>query len=94
MLHPDLHSFLPADPQVPSGEEAGHGVSGEMMDPALLSQLTHDGVYPGEARPSLRPLGERLRVFVPRDANTDGVSFHFVEAWIVGRCGVEELPPQ
>ena len=35
-LRPHLHPFLPADPQVAPGEEAGHCVSGQVMNPALL----------------------------------------------------------
>lgn len=69
-------------------------MSGQVMDPALLPQLSHDGVYPGEARLGLGPLGERFRVFVPGDADTDGVAFHLVETRVVGRRGVEELPPK
>lgn len=64
------------------------------MDPALLPQLCHDGVNPWETRLRFSPLGKRLHVFVPRDADADGVAFHFVKAWVVGRCHVEELPPQ
>lgn len=91
---PHLHAFLPADPQVAPGEEAGHGVPGQVMDPALLPQLRHDGVYPGEARFRFRPLGERFEIFVPGDADAYGVPLHFVEARVVSRRGVEELPPQ
>lgn len=49
----DLLPFLPADPQVSSGEKAGHGVSGQVMDPSFSSQLGHDGVDEGETGPSL-----------------------------------------
>ena len=35
--------------------------------PHLLSQLSHDGVDPGEACCGVRPLGERVVVVVPRD---------------------------
>ena len=35
--------------------------------PHLLSQLSHDGVDPGEACGGVRPLGERVVVVVPRD---------------------------
>ena len=62
-----LHSVLPALPEVPSREEASDGVSGQMVDPALLSQLGHDGVDPREAGTPVRPLGQRLRVLVPRN---------------------------
>lgn len=67
---------------------------GQVMDPALLPQLSHDGVYPGEARLRFGPLGKRFEIFVPGDADADGVPLHLVEARVVGRRGVEELPPQ
>ena len=35
--------------------------------PHLLSQLSHDGVDPGEACGGVRPLGERVVVVVPWD---------------------------
>lgn len=89
-----LHALLPADPQVSSGQETGHGVSSQVVDPALLPQLGHDGVDPGEAGPALRPLGQRLGVAVPRDLNADGVVLHLVEAGVVGGRRVEELAPQ
>lgn len=91
---PHLHSFLPADPKVTPGEKTGHRVSGQVMDPALLPQLSHDGVDPGKACLSLCPFGKCLRVFVPGDAHTNGVPLHLVKARVVGRCGVEELAPQ
>lgn len=93
-LFTHLHPFLPADPQVTPGEETRHCMPGQVMDPALLPQLSHDGVYPGKARLGLRPLGERLWVFVPGDAYADGVAIHLVEARVIGRRSVEELTPQ
>lgn len=69
-------------------------MSSQVVDPALLPQLGHDGVDPGEAGPALRPLGQRLRVAVPRDLHADGVALHLVEARVVGGCRVEELAPQ
>ena len=54
-----LHALLPADEEVPARQEAGDGVSGQVVDPALAAQLGHDGVnerVPGAAlRPRLRP---------------------------------------
>lgn len=44
-----LHALLPGDPEVPAREEAGDGVARQVVDPALLAQLDHYGVYPGEA---------------------------------------------
>ena len=61
-----LHAALPADPQVSPGEEAGHGVPGQVMDPALLPELGHDGVDPGEACPSFCPFSQRFWVLIPR----------------------------
>ena len=89
-----LHPLLPADPQVSPGQEAGHGVPGQVMDPPLLPQLRHDGVDPGKAGPALCPLGQRLGVAVPRDLHTDGVVLHLVKAGVVGCSRVEELAPQ
>lgn len=65
-----------------------------MVNPALLPQLSHDGVNPREAGPTLRPLGQCLWVAVPRDLDTDGVVLHLVKAGVVGGSRVEELTPQ
>lgn len=89
-----LHALLPADPQVSSGQETGDGVPGQVVDPAFLPQLGHDGVDPGEAGPALRPLGQGLGVAVPGDLDADGVALHLVEAGVVGGCRVEELAPE
>lgn len=51
---PYLLALLPADPQVSSGQEAGHGVPGQVVDPALLPQLGHDGIDEGETSPGLQ----------------------------------------
>ena len=67
------HAALPADPQVSPGEETGHSVSGQVVDPALLSQLGHDSVDPGETGPTLSPLGQRLGVLVPWDLEVNGL---------------------
>lgn len=89
-----LHALLPANPQVSSRQETGHGVSSQVVDPSLLPQLGHDGIDPGEAGTALRPFGQRLRVAVPGDLNADWVALHLVEAGVVGGCRVEELAPQ
>lgn len=65
-----------------------------MMYPPLLPQLRHDGIDPGEACPPLSPLGQCLRVLVPGDLDTHGISLHLVKAGVVGGGCVEELPPQ
>lgn len=89
-----LHALLPADPQVSTCEEAGHGVARQVVDPPLLPQLGHDGVDPGEACPAFSPLGQCLWVAFPWDLYAYGVAFHLVEAWVVGGGCVEELAPQ
>lgn len=90
--HPD--PTLPADPEVPAGEEAGHGVPRQVVDPALLPQLGHDGVNPREACLGLGPLGQGLGVAVPGDLDADGVPLHAVKPGVVGGCRVEELSPE
>lgn len=67
---------------------------GQMVDPALLPQLGHDGVNPREACLALGPLGQGLRVAVPRDLDADGVPLHAVKPGVVGGCCVEKLSPQ
>lgn len=69
-------------------------MSSQMVDPTFLPQLGHDGVDPGEAGPTLCPLGQRLGIPVPGDLNADGVALHLVEAGVVGGRRVEELAPQ
>ena len=53
--------------------------------PHLLSQLSHDGVDPGEACGGVRPLGERVVVVVPRDLGKIFLSsiFSFVFYWLL-----------
>jgi hypothetical protein len=65
-----------------------------MVDPALLTKLSHDGVNPREACPAFCPFGQSLGVLVPRDLNTDGVPFHFVKAWVVCGCCIKKFTPQ
>lgn len=66
-----FHAALPADPQVSPGEKAGHSVPRQVVDPALLSQLGHNGVDPGETSPTLSPLGQCFWVLVPWDLETN-----------------------
>lgn len=67
---------------------------GQVVDPALLPQLGHDGVNPREARLALSPLGQGFRVAVPGDLDADGVPLHPVKPGVVGGRCVEELSPQ
>lgn len=67
---------------------------GQMVDPALLPQLGHDGVNPREACLALGPLGQGLGVAVPGDLDADGVPLHAVKPGVVGSCRVEKLSPQ
>ena len=67
---------------------------GQVMDPTLLSQLCHDSINPGKTRLCFGPLGQCLHVSIPGDADADGIALHLVEAWVVGRCCVEELSPK
>lgn len=69
-------------------------MSCQVVDPALLPQLGHNGIYPGKSGPALGPLGQRFWIAVPWDLNTDGVALHFVKAGVVGGCCVEELSPK
>lgn len=48
-----LHSFLPWDPKVASGQEASNRMSGQMMYPTLLAQLSHNRVDPRKSRLTL-----------------------------------------
>lgn len=93
-VYAHLQAFLPAEPEVPPGEEADHSSPGEVADPAFFLQLGHDGVYPGKARPTLRPLGHGLGVLVPGDLDADGVALHLVKVGVIAGGRVEELPHQ
>ena len=50
--HP--HTVLPGDPEIPPCKEAGDSMTGKMVDPTLLIQLSHDGVNPRESGLPLR----------------------------------------
>lgn len=56
---PGIPSF-PRAPKVASGQEASHRMSSEVMDPALSSELSHDGVDEGEASACFAPRLESL----------------------------------
>ena len=60
-----LHPVLPGDPEVAPGEEAGGGVPGQVMYPALLPQLGHYGVNPWKSSLGIGPLGQSLTVTIP-----------------------------
>ncbi len=55
----DLGAALPVDVAAAAREEAGDGVAAEVVDPAFLLELAHQGVDPGEPRaavfPALKP---------------------------------------
>ena len=46
LRHARPSSPSPPAPEVPAGEEAGNRVAGEVVHPALLPQLRHDGINP------------------------------------------------
>lgn len=66
----------------------------QVVDPAFLPQLGHDGINPGEAGAAFCPLGQRFGVAVPGYLNADGVTLHLVEAGVVGGRCVKELTPK
>ena len=49
VLEEDVHALFPAEEQVTTGQEDSHRVAAHMMNPALLNELAHTGVYPREA---------------------------------------------
>ncbi len=51
----DLRAALPVDVAAAAREEAGDGVAAEVVDPAFLLELAHQGVDPGEARAAVFP---------------------------------------
>lgn len=51
----DFSPALPVDVATPAREEAGDGVSAEVMDPAFLAELAHQGVDPGESGTAVFP---------------------------------------
>lgn len=58
-LFKDFAAALPVDVAAAAGEEAGDAVAAEVMDPAVVAELAHEGVDPGEASdaglPALEP---------------------------------------
>lgn len=54
----DFGATLPRDVGAAPREEAGDRVPCEVVDPAFLAQLPHDGVDPGEAGGAVRPAVE------------------------------------
>lgn len=69
-------------------------MASQVMDPALLPQLSHDGIDPREAGPALGPLSQCLRITIPWDLDTDRVALHLVESRVVSGSCVEKLTPQ
>lgn len=70
---------LPGLPQVAARQETGHHVTGQMMDPARLFQLRHDGVDKGKTRLGGLPLFEPLWIVVPRNWTGDGIARHAIK---------------
>lgn len=89
-----LHAFLPADPQVSSGEETSNRMPGQVVDPAFLPQLGHDGINPGKTSPALGPLGQSFWVLVPRDLHANRVALHLVKARVVCGGRVKKFTPK
>lgn len=58
----DLGAALPVDVAAAARQEAGDGVAAEVVDPAFLAQLPHQGVDPGEARAAVLPAKEPVLV--------------------------------
>mmetsp|Transcript_7744 Transcript_7744/g.23433 ORF Transcript_7744/g.23433 Transcript_7744/m.23433 type:complete len:265 (+) Transcript_7744:355-1149(+) len=85
---------LPALPQVAAGQEAGHGVPCEMVDPALGFQLDHDGIDERISGAALLPRGEALLVIIPRDLLADGVAPHASKVFHGVSRAVKILPKQ
>ena len=65
----DSHAFLPGHPEVAPGEEAGGGVPRQVVDPALLPQLSHDGVNPGISGLGVGPFRQDFSVVIPGHLN-------------------------
>ena len=51
----DRGPALPVDVAAAAGQETGHGVAAQVVDPAFEAQLAHQGVDPGEAGASVFP---------------------------------------
>lgn len=89
-----LGAFFPRLPEIAASEEARNGVARQVMNPALLGELSHRGIDPRVAGARFLPRGQQLRVLAPRDLTTDGVARH---ALVVGRPvsdRVVELTPE
>ena len=59
-----LGATFPMDVASPAREEAGDGMTTEMVDPSLQPQLPHEGVDPGEACDSELPAAEICLCFL------------------------------
>ena len=57
-LGEDLGPALPVDVAAAARQEAGHGVTAQVVHPAFVPQLAHQGVDPGEARAAVLPAPE------------------------------------
>ena len=85
---------FPVHEQVAPRQEARHRVARQVVHPALLLQLRHARVDPGETGSALFPRREALGVPGPRDLPADAVALHLVVVGRPRRRQVVELPPQ
>ena len=86
--------LLPVDVQVTTGQETGNCMPGQMMHPALLLQLHHDGINPGVACARLLPGLVKLIILIPVNLPADRVALHLVKILGGPAYCVEELTPQ
>ena len=71
----------PRHPEIAPREEHGDALPCEKVRPALLTNLPHDGVDPGEAGATLAPTAQVVLVLVPRQLDAERVAVHRIEHW-------------
>lgn len=69
------------DPEVTSGQEAGHQMPPKMVDPTFLLELSHCCVDSWESGHSIRPGIKQSFVGAPLNLFTYWILDHFVEVW-------------
>ena len=89
----ELGPMLPVEPEISSGEEHAERVPEDMVDPALGPQLPNPGVNERVAGLGFLKQVELLVICVPGNVDTDWVSLHLIEVWVVGGHAVEKLTP-